>query len=165
MENPAILFSPLATFTLAGVGVDAAEDLHSVERRPHDGRRQDVVQQVLRLGAPVVHHAAHCRGSEIHVQLLQHASGSGPQVAVDGSPRQRRVHRAHNGTESGPLLDFLGEHSTTSENVCRHMWQEVNALMWDNRSTMLRGARLRPRRVCAQPVDAGRRNPRVMRPA
>ncbi|WP_019447518.1 TauD/TfdA family dioxygenase [Cupriavidus sp. BIS7] len=38
--------------------------------------------------------------------------------------------------ESRPLLDFLYEHSTTPDNVYRHMWQEGDALMWDNRCTM-----------------------------
>lgn len=38
--------------------------------------------------------------------------------------------------ESRPLLDFLYEHSTTPDNVYRHMWQEGDVVMWDNRCTM-----------------------------
>ncbi|MGY2490954.1 TauD/TfdA dioxygenase family protein [Cupriavidus sp. CP313] len=38
--------------------------------------------------------------------------------------------------ESRPLLDFLYEHSTPPDNVYRHMWQEGDVVMWDNRCTM-----------------------------
>lgn len=38
--------------------------------------------------------------------------------------------------ESRPLLDFLYEHSTNPDNVYRHMWQEGDVVMWDNRCTM-----------------------------
>ncbi|WP_137920372.1 TauD/TfdA family dioxygenase [Hydrogenophaga sp. 2FB] len=38
--------------------------------------------------------------------------------------------------ESRPLLDFLYEHSTTPDNVYRHMWQQGDVVMWDNRCTM-----------------------------
>lgn len=38
--------------------------------------------------------------------------------------------------ESRPLLDFLYEHSTSPDNVYRHMWQEGDVVMWDNRCTM-----------------------------
>ena len=38
--------------------------------------------------------------------------------------------------ESRPLLDFLYEHSTNPDNVYRHMWQQGDVVMWDNRCTM-----------------------------
>jgi len=38
--------------------------------------------------------------------------------------------------ESRPLLDFLYEHSTNPDNMYRHMWQEGDVVMWDNRCTM-----------------------------
>jgi taurine dioxygenase len=38
--------------------------------------------------------------------------------------------------ESRPLLDFLYEHSTNPDNIYRHMWQEGDVVMWDNRCTM-----------------------------
>lgn len=38
--------------------------------------------------------------------------------------------------ESRPLLDFLYQHSTTPDNVYRHMWQRGDIVMWDNRCTM-----------------------------
>ncbi|RZL90171.1 MAG: TauD/TfdA family dioxygenase, partial [Variovorax sp.] len=38
--------------------------------------------------------------------------------------------------ESRPLLDFLYEHSTSPDNVYRHMWQQGDVVMWDNRCTM-----------------------------
>ena len=38
--------------------------------------------------------------------------------------------------ESRPLLDFLYEHSTNPDNIYRHMWQNGDLLMWDNRCTM-----------------------------
>jgi taurine dioxygenase len=38
--------------------------------------------------------------------------------------------------ESRPLLDFLYAHSTSPDNVYRHMWQEEDVVMWDNRCTM-----------------------------
>jgi taurine dioxygenase len=38
--------------------------------------------------------------------------------------------------ESRPILDFLYEHSTNPDNIYRHMWQEGDVVMWDNRCTM-----------------------------
>ena len=38
--------------------------------------------------------------------------------------------------ESRPLLDFLYEHSTSPDNVYRHMWRPGDLVMWDNRCTM-----------------------------
>jgi taurine dioxygenase len=38
--------------------------------------------------------------------------------------------------ESRPLLDFLYAHSTTPDNIYRHMWQVGDVVMWDNRCTM-----------------------------
>ncbi|MNN50571.1 Alpha-ketoglutarate-dependent taurine dioxygenase [compost metagenome] len=38
--------------------------------------------------------------------------------------------------ESRPLLDYLYEHSTTPDNIYRHMWQPGDVVMWDNRCTM-----------------------------
>lgn len=38
--------------------------------------------------------------------------------------------------ESRPLLDFLYDHSTTPDNIYRHMWHEGDVVMWDNRCTM-----------------------------
>ncbi len=38
--------------------------------------------------------------------------------------------------ESRPLLDFLYEHSTAPDNLYRHMWQQGDVVMWDNRCTM-----------------------------
>ena len=38
--------------------------------------------------------------------------------------------------ESRPLLDFLYQHSTSPDNIYRHMWQPGDVVMWDNRCTM-----------------------------
>ncbi|MFN0163390.1 MAG: TauD/TfdA dioxygenase family protein [Burkholderiales bacterium] len=38
--------------------------------------------------------------------------------------------------ESRPLLDFLYRHSTSPDNVYRHMWRIGDVVMWDNRCTM-----------------------------
>lgn len=38
--------------------------------------------------------------------------------------------------ESRPLLDFLYAHSTNPDNMYRHMWQQGDVVMWDNRCTM-----------------------------
>jgi len=38
--------------------------------------------------------------------------------------------------ESRPLLEYLYQHSTTPDNVYRHMWQAGDIVMWDNRCTM-----------------------------
>ena len=38
--------------------------------------------------------------------------------------------------ESRPLLDFLYQHSTTPDNIYRHMWRVGDVVMWDNRCTM-----------------------------
>jgi taurine dioxygenase len=38
--------------------------------------------------------------------------------------------------ESRPLLDHLYAHSTTPDNIYRHMWQVGDVVMWDNRCTM-----------------------------
>ena len=46
------------------------------------------------------------------------------------------AHRGMTVAESRPLLDFLYEHSTTPDNVYRHMWQVGDVVMWDNRCTM-----------------------------
>ncbi len=38
--------------------------------------------------------------------------------------------------ESAPLIDYLCDHSTRSENVYRHRWCEGDLVCWDNRTTM-----------------------------
>lgn len=38
--------------------------------------------------------------------------------------------------ESRPLLDFLYAHSTSPDNIYRHMWQHGDVVMWENRCTM-----------------------------
>jgi taurine dioxygenase len=38
--------------------------------------------------------------------------------------------------ESRPLLDFLYEHSTNSDNIYRHMWQVGDVVMWGIRCTI-----------------------------
>jgi taurine dioxygenase len=38
--------------------------------------------------------------------------------------------------ESRPLLEYLYQHSTTPDNIYRHMWREGDVVMWDNRCTM-----------------------------
>jgi taurine dioxygenase len=38
--------------------------------------------------------------------------------------------------ESRPLLDYLYAQSTTPDNIYRHMWQQGDVVVWDNRCTM-----------------------------
>ena len=38
--------------------------------------------------------------------------------------------------ESRPLLNYLYHHSTTPDNVYRHIWRRGDVVMWDNRCTM-----------------------------
>ena len=38
--------------------------------------------------------------------------------------------------ESQPLIDFLNRHSTRPQFVYRHIWQQDDLVMWDNRSTL-----------------------------
>ena len=51
-----------------------------------------------------------------------------PETAqlIDGMTRE----------ESRPLLDFLYAHSTSPDNIYRHMWEAGDVVMWDNRCTM-----------------------------
>lgn len=69
-----------------------------------------------------------------------------PLVRTHPETRRKALYVGHRDTaqqidgmtfeESRPLLDFLYEHSTTPDNVYRHMWQEGDLVMWDNRCTM-----------------------------
>ncbi len=38
--------------------------------------------------------------------------------------------------ESRPILDYLNQHATRPQFVYRHVWQDNDILMWDNRCTM-----------------------------
>jgi len=38
--------------------------------------------------------------------------------------------------ESRPMLDYLLDRATRSENVCRHRWTKGDVVMWDNRCTL-----------------------------
>ncbi len=37
--------------------------------------------------------------------------------------------------ESEPLLDYLDQHATRPENICRFQWEEGSIAFWDNRGT------------------------------
>lgn len=69
-----------------------------------------------------------------------------PLVRTHPETRRKALYIGHRETaqqiegmtpaESRPLLDYLYEHSTNPDNIYRHMWQEGDVVMWDNRCTM-----------------------------
>ncbi|MGD9942118.1 MAG: TauD/TfdA dioxygenase family protein [Burkholderiaceae bacterium] len=61
---------------------------------------------------------------------------TGRKALVVGHPETAQCIEGMSKAESRPLLDFLYAHSTSPDNVYRHMWQAGDVVMWDNRCTM-----------------------------
>jgi taurine dioxygenase len=85
-------------------------------------------------------------GRMMGVDLDKLPSAVHPMVRVHPDSGRKALYAGHHETaqliegmtpaESRPLLDFLYEHSTSPDNIYRHMWQEGDVVMWDNRCTM-----------------------------
>ncbi len=61
---------------------------------------------------------------------------TGRKALYVGHPDTAQCIEGMTEAESRPLLDFLYEHSVSPDNIYRHMWQEGDVVMWDNRCTM-----------------------------
>lgn len=61
---------------------------------------------------------------------------TGKKALYVGHPETAQQIEGMTKEESRPLLDFLYAHSTSPDNIYRHMWQVGDVVMWDNRCTM-----------------------------
>jgi taurine dioxygenase len=62
---------------------------------------------------------------------------TGRKALFVGHPGDTVPHFEHmTEAETRPLLDFLYEHSVQPDRVYRHVWQEGDVVVWDNRCTM-----------------------------
>jgi len=71
----------------------------------------------------------------VHPMVRVHPD-SGRKALYAGHPETAQLIEGMTPAESRPLLDFLYAHSTQPDNVYRHMWQDGDVVMWDNRCTM-----------------------------
>jgi taurine dioxygenase len=73
--------------------------------------------------------------SAVHPLVRTHPE-TGRKALYVGHPDTAQTIDGMTFAESRPLLDFLYQHSTSPDNVYRHMWKEGDLVMWDNRCTM-----------------------------
>lgn len=111
---------------------EAYERLSPTMRRMLEGLR--VRFSGLRLGRMVGADAASIP-TAVHPLVRTHPETHRKALSV-GHPETAQLIEGMTPGESRPLLDFLYEHSTSPDNIYRHMWQEGDVVMWDNRCTM-----------------------------
>lgn len=73
--------------------------------------------------------------SAIHPLVRTHPE-TGRQALYIGHADNVLAFEGFSPAESRPLLDYLYQHSTSPDNLYRHMWKEGDVVMWDNRCTM-----------------------------
>jgi taurine dioxygenase len=111
---------------------EAYERLSSTMQRTLEGLR--VRFTALRLGRML---GADLKDlpSAVHPLVRTHPE-TGRKALYVGHPDTAQTIDGMTFAESRPLLDFLYQHSTSPDNVYRHMWKEGDLVMWDNRCTM-----------------------------
>ena len=73
--------------------------------------------------------------SAVHPLVRTHPE-TGRKALYVGHRETAQLIEGMTAEESRPLLDFLYAHSTQPDNFYRHMWQQGDVVMWDNRCTM-----------------------------
>ena len=73
--------------------------------------------------------------SAVHPLVRTHPE-TGRKTLYVGHPDTAQQIEGMTIEESRPLLRFLYEHSTSPDNIYRHMWRVGDVVMWDNRCTM-----------------------------
>ena len=71
----------------------------------------------------------------VHPLVRTHPE-TGRKALYVGHPETAQAIEGMTAQESRPLLSYLYEQSTSPDNVYRHMWEEGDVVMWDNRCTM-----------------------------
>ncbi|HSV80625.1 MAG TPA: TauD/TfdA family dioxygenase [Ramlibacter sp.] len=111
---------------------NAYERLSPTMQKTIEGLRVKFV--ALRLGR-MLGFAASDLPSAVHPLVRTHPE-TGRKALYVGHRETAQQIEGMTPEESRPLLDYLYQHSTSPDNFYRHMWEEGDVVMWDNRCTM-----------------------------
>jgi len=111
---------------------NAYERLSPTMQKMIEGLRVKFV--ALRLGR-MLGYAASDLPSAVHPLVRTHPE-TGRKALYVGHRETAQQIEGMTPEESRPLLDYLYQHSTSPDNFYRHMWEEGDVVMWDNRCTM-----------------------------